>query len=271
MKKLFVALMSVTALLLVACGQTESSQPPTETGPDKLAVGVMEGLYADVLEVAKTEAAKNDLEIDIVTFTDIAKPNIALIEGDLDANIFQHEPYMKQFNADQGTDLVSVGKAQLSPTGIYSETYQDISEVADGAKFALPNDPTNMGRALLILQEANLIKVKDGVENPVVSDVTENPKNIEFIELELTQIPRQLSEVDFAAINTHLAIEAGLDPIKDPIFIEGKNSPYFVQIVVPAENADDPAVKKLVAAYQSDAVKQFIEEKTGGAVIPGWE
>lgn len=274
MKKSLLVFISIISLVLAACGQNESVESTASTdttGEEKLVVGVMEGLYADIMAVAVEEAAKDGLEIEVVTFTDIAKPNTALVEGELDVNIFQHEPYMNQFNADQGADLVAVAKAQLSPVGIYSEKYESIDEVEDGATYLLPDDPTNMGRALLLLQEADLIKVKDGVENPEISDVTENPKNIEFVEVVAAQLARQLSEVDFGAINTHLAIDAGLDPINDPIFKEGTSSKYFVQIVVPAENAEDPALKKLVNAYQSDAVKQFIEAETKGALIPGWE
>ena len=267
MKKLLLVVIGLVALTLAACGNDEGTSTLSE---DKLVVGSMSGQQEGIVEVAAEVAAENGLDIEIKTFSDYIIPNTALDEGDLDVNIYQHKPFLKQFNEDRGTDLVPVAEAFLNPMAIFSEKYASIDEVEDGVTFGLPNDPTNGGRALLMLQEAGLIKVKEDVENPSVMDIVENPKNLEFIELEAAQIPKQLSEVDFAAINSNYALESGLDPIKDSIYRESTDSPYVVYIVVRAENKDHPAVKKLVEAYQSDKVKTYIEETFQGTLIPAW-
>ncbi|WP_067724561.1 MetQ/NlpA family ABC transporter substrate-binding protein [Oceanobacillus damuensis] len=267
MKKLLLAIIGLVALTLAACGNEDTST----LSEDKLVVGSMAGDQAEIVEFVAEIAAEDGLEIEVMTFSDYIMPNTALEEGDLDANIYQTLPFLDQYNEDHGTDFVPVGAAFLNPMAIFSEKYESIDEVEDGALFALPNDPTNGARALLMLQETGLIKVNEEETNPSVMDIVENPKNLEFIELEAAQIPRQLSEVDFAAINSNYSFEAGLNPIEDSIYRESTDSPYTVNIVVRAENEDDPAVQKLVDAYQSDAVKDKIEEVFGGTLLPGWE
>lgn len=268
-KRLLFIFLSLVALTLAACGGNKEE----EAGPlseDKLVVGSMDGEQAKILEVVAEVAAEDGLEIEIKTFSDYIMPNTALDEGDLDANIYQHKPFLDQFNADHGTDFVPVGAAFLNPMAIFSDKYESLDEVEDGATFGLPNDPSNGTRALLMLQEAGLIKLDESVANPSIYDVVENPKNLDFIELEAAQIPKQLSEVDFAAINSNYSFEAGLHPIEDSIYREATDSPYTVNIVVRAENKDDPAVQKLVKAYQSDKVKAHIEEAFEGTLLPGW-
>lgn len=267
-KLLLLVVISLVTFTLAACGGEEDTSTLSE---DKLIVGATSGPQEEILEVAAEVAAEDGLEIEIKSFSDYILPNTALDEGDLDANSYQHKPFLDEFNEDHGTDLVPVGATILNPMGVFSEKYTSIDEVEDGATFGLPNDPTNGSRALLILQDAGLIKVDEEVDNPSVIDVVENPKNLEFIELEAAQIPKQLSEVDFAAINTNFALEAGLSPVEDSIYREGTDSPYVNYIVVRAENEDDPVVQKLVDAYQSDKVKTFIEEEFQGSMIPAWE
>lgn len=276
MKKAVILLSVIlAAVLLGACGKDnkdESKSDAKQLSDKKLVVGVTAGLHEEILEEVAKEAKKDGLEIEPKVFSDYVIPNTSLSEGDLDANSYQHKPFMDAFNKDHKTDLAAVGSTVLIPMGVYSEKLKDLKELPDKAKFGLPNDPTNGARALLILEKAGLIKLKDGVkENATVYDVEKNKKNIEFVELDASQIPKQLSELDAAAINTNFAMEAGLTPKKDAIYLESTDSPYVNEIVVRAENKNDPAVKKLVKAYQTDSVKKFIEEKFDGSVIPSWK
>ncbi|MFD1608204.1 MetQ/NlpA family ABC transporter substrate-binding protein [Oceanobacillus luteolus] len=259
------------ASLLVACGEEETGDAAIDE--KNIVVGVTSGPQEEIAEVAAEVAAEEfGLEVELKVFSDYVLPNTALSEGDLDLNSYQHGPFLDQFNEDHGTDLVPVGKTILNPMGIYSETYESIEDLPDGAKFGLPNDPTNGGRALFILEEAGVITLEEGkAETASIHDVVDNPKNLEFIELDAAQIPKQLSEVDVAAINTNFALEAGISPKEDSILLESTNSPYVNYIVVRAENEDDPTVEKFVQAYQSDKVKTFIEEEFQGSIIPSWD
>jgi len=276
MKKAVILLSVIlAAVLLGACGKDtkdESKSDAKQLSDKKLVVGVTAGLHEEILEEVAKEAKKDGLEIEPKVFSDYVIPNTSLSEGDLDANSYQHKPFMDAFNKDHKTDLAAVGSTVLIPMGVYSEKLKDLKDLPDKAKFGLPNDPTNGARALLILEKAGLIELKDGVkEAATVYDVEKNKKNIEFVELDASQIPKQLSELDAAAINTNFAMEAGLTPKKDAIYLESTDSPYVNEIVVRAENKNDPAVKKLVKAYQTDSVKKFIEEKFDGSVIPSWK
>ncbi|WP_144513138.1 MetQ/NlpA family ABC transporter substrate-binding protein [Bacillus sp. FJAT-22090] len=272
MKKFGLLLSSVLlAGTLAACGDS-SSEGDKALNEKKLVVGVTAGPHEQIVEKAAEVAAKDGLEIDIKVFSDYILPNTALAEKDLDANSYQHGPFLDTFNEDHGTDLVPVGKTILNPMGIYSEKYKSVDELPDGATFGLPNDPTNGARALYILEENGYIKIKeDKRETASIYDIEENPKNLKFIELEAAQIPKQLSEVDAAAINTNFALDAGINPKEDSILLESSKSPYVNYIVVRAENKDDPTIQKFVKAYQSEEVKQFIEEEFQGSVLPSWD
>ena len=258
---------------LAACGDSSASGGETKAlNTDKLVVGVTAGPHEQIVEAAAKVAEKDGLKIELKVFSDYILPNTSLSEGDLDANSYQHEPFLDTFNEDHGTDLVPVGKTILNPMGVYSDKYDSIDDLPDGATFGLPNDPTNGARALFILQEEGYIKLKEGTgETASIYDVEENKKNLKFIELEAAQIPKQLSEVDAAAINTNFALEAGINPKEDSILLESSNSPYVNYIVVRAENEDDPTIQKFIKAYQSEEVKQFIEEEFKGSVLPSWE
>lgn len=272
MKK-FAFLLSTVLLsgALVACGNDATSETKA-INEDKIVVGVTAGPHEQIVEVAAKVAAKDGLEVELKVFSDYILPNTALSEEDLDANSYQHEPFLDTFNEDHGTDLVPVGKTILNPMGVYSDKYDSIDDLPDGATFGIPNDPTNGARALYILEENGFIKIKkDKRETASIYDIEENPKNIEFIELEAAQIPKQLSEVDAAAINTNFALEAGISPKEDSILLESSDSPYVNYIVVRAENKDDPTIQKFVKAYQSEEVKKFIEEEFKGSVLPSWD
>lgn len=256
--------------ILAACGNNaENAEALSE---DKLVVGVTAGPQEQILEAAAEVAAEDGLEIEIKVFSDYVLPNTTLAEGDLDANSYQHKPFLDEFNEDHDTDLVPVGETILNPMGVYSETYDNIDDLPQGATFGLPNDPSNGSRSLFILEEAGLITLdEENKETASIHDVVDNPLELEFVELDAAQIPNQLSEVDAAAINTNFALGAGISPKDDAILLESTNSPYVNYIVVRAENQDDPVVETLVNAYQSDKVKAFIEEEFEGSIIPGWE
>ena len=216
-------------------------------------------------------AKEKGLNIEVVEFTDYVMPNQALADGDLNANSFQHQPYLDQMIADRGLDLVTIAKTITTPMGVYAAKLKSLDELPEGGKVAIPNDPTNGGRALLLLADKGVIKLKDDVGlTPTPLDVTENPKKLEFLELEAAQLPRSLADTDIAVINTNYAIEADLDPMTDSIAMENADSPYANIIVVRKEDENADWAKQLVEAYHDPAIKKFIEEKYKGAVIPAF-
>lgn len=271
---LFVLLIAV----LAACGGGNKEEAGDKgekaeglLSDGKLTVGVTAGEHEEIMEKVKELAADKDLEIDIKTFSDYPIVNEALSQGDLDLNVFQHEPYLNEQKKDRNYDIVKVGNTITTPMGVYSNKVKDISDLKKGAKLGLPNDPTNGGRSLLLFEKAGLIKLKEGVgETPSVKDIEENKNDYQFVELEAAQIPRQLDDLDAAAINSNYAIESGLVPTKDSIFIEDKDSPWVNIVAARAEDKDDPAIKQFLDVYQTDEIKQFIEETYKGSVIPGW-
>lgn len=270
MKKL-TKLTATLLVLLFALGLTAGCSKQSSTQDKPLKVGVTAGPHAEVMDVVKKVAEKQGLKVEVVEFNDYIQPNVALFQGDIDVNSFQHQPYLDNMVKDRNYDIVSVGKTVIFPMGIYSKKLKNIDDVKSGAIVAIPNDPTNGGRALLLLEKIGLIKLKPNAGiKAAVTDIIENPKNLKIKELEAAQIPRSLEDVDVAAINTNYAMTAGLVPTKDAIAIEDVNSPYANIIAVKAANKDNPAVQKLVKAYQSDEVKQFIKEHFKGSVAAGW-
>lgn len=243
----------------------------TTASAETIKVGVTPGPHAQILEAAKPVAAKKGLDIQIVEFSDYVVPNTALESGDIQANSFQHQPYLDNQVADRGFKIVSVGTTVNFPIGIYSKKYKSIDALPAGATLAIPNDPTNGGRVLLLLRDKGLIKLRDGVGfKPSVADITENPKKLKIVEIDAAQLPRSLPDVDAAGINTNYAKEAGLDPVKDPILREDPKGPYVNVIAVRVQDKDKPWVTTLVESYRSPEVKTFIEETFKGAVLPSW-
>ncbi|MCG9081703.1 MetQ/NlpA family ABC transporter substrate-binding protein [Laribacter hongkongensis] len=238
---------------------------------DKLTVAATAVPHAEILEFVKPALAKEGVELDVKVFTDYVQPNVQVAEKRLDANFFQHKPYLDEFNKGKGTNLVTVVGVHIEPFGAYSTKYKKLADLPQGATVAIPNDPTNGGRALMLLDKAGVIKLK----NPnnvlaTVKDVSANPKKLKFKELEAATLPRVLSQVDLALINTNYALAAKLNPMKDALAIEGKQSPYVNILVSRPDNQATPAMKKLSAALTSPATKKFIEDKYQGAVVPAF-
>ncbi|MGF6263327.1 D-methionine transport system substrate-binding protein [Paraburkholderia youngii] len=238
---------------------------------DTIKVGVTGGPHAQIMDVVKTVAAKNGLTIKIVEFSDYVQPNAALASGDLDANSYQHDPYLQAQVKDRGYKLIRVADTVTYPMGIYSKKVKSLAELQPGAKIAVPNDPTNGGRALLLLQKQGLLKLRaDAGLKATPLDIVDNPKKLKIVELDAAQIPRSLGDVDAAAINTNFAMEAGLKPKQDAIAIEDPKGPYVNVIAIREADKNKPWVAKLVAAYHSPEVKQFVDSKFGGSVITSW-
>ncbi|GAB5099363.1 MetQ/NlpA family ABC transporter substrate-binding protein [Caballeronia sp. HLA56] len=238
---------------------------------DAIRVGVTGGPHAQIMDVVKQVAAKNGLKITVIEFSDYVQPNAALSAGDLDANSYQHLPYLDAQVKDRGYKLIKVADTVTFPMGIYSKKIKSLGELQNGARVAVPNDPTNGGRALLLLQKQGLLKLRaDAGLKATPIDIVENPKKLKIVELDAAQIPRSLADVDAAAINTNFAMEAGLKPNADAIAIEDPHGPYANIIAIRAVDKDKPWVAKLVAAYHSPEVKQFIAGKYSGAVIAAW-
>ena len=262
LKNLFTLITLSSTLLLSACNDK------TET----LKVGVISGPEHEVMEVAKKVAKeKYNREIELVIFTDYATPNEALNKADLDVNAFQHKPYLDKQIADKGYKLTPVGNTFVYPIAAYSKKIKSIDELKDGDKIALPNDPTNLGRALILLEKQGLIKLKDNTNLLSTRvDIIENPKNLDIQEVEAPLLPRTLDDVAFSVINTTYAGQVGLTPTKDGIFVEDKNSPYVNLIVSRIDNKDKEIVKDFVKAYQSEEVFQKANEVFKGSMIKGW-
>jgi len=272
MKKISVllAILITAAALAVGCGGQKAGAPvPAEKKSIK--VGVTAGPHAEIMEVVKKVAAKDGLEIQIVEFSDYMTPNIALSQGDIDVNSYQHQPFLDNQVKDRKYDIVSIGKTVIFPMGFYSKKVKSAAELRKGATVAIPNDPTNGGRAVLLLAKAQLINLKPGVGiKATVADIAANPKNIRIKELDAAQIPRSLDDVDAAVINTNYAIVAGLIPTKDALVIEDADSPYANVIAVRTKDKDNPVFQSLLKAYRSPEVKQWIDEKYKGSIVPVW-
>lgn len=254
----------LAALLLTAGLATAASA-------ETIRVGVSAGPHAEILEQVKKVAAQDGLDIKIIEFTDYVVPNTALASGDIEANSFQHLPYLDNQVKDRGFKLVSVGQTVVFPMGFYSKKVKSFDELPVGATVAIQNDPTNGGRSLLLLQAKGVIKLRDGVGlKPTLLDIAENPKKLRLIELDAAQLPRSLDDVTAAAVNTNYAVEAGLDPVKDAIARETADSPYTNIIAVREQDKDKPWVAALLKAYHTQPVKEFIQTRFKGAVVTSW-
>lgn len=226
--------------------------------------------HAEILEFIKPELKKDGYELEIKVFNDYVVPNLAVEDGDLDANYFQHIPYLNEFNANKGTHLVKTAGVHLEPMGIYSKKIKSLKDLKDGATISIPNDPTNESRALDVLVNAKLIEVDNSAKLRTPLDITKNSKNLKFKELEAATLPRTLDDVDIAVINTNFAMNANLNPTKDALALESKDSPYVNIVVVKEGNQNSKKIKALDAALNTKAVKDFIADKYKGAIIPAF-
>ena len=276
-KFLSLALALVLSLSLAACGSKKEEAPaaapaetPTETTePVVLNVAASSTPHAEILEQVVDVLAEQGIDLQIHEYGDYVVPNTAVEEGEEDANYFQHIPYLESFNEKEGTHLVSVGGIHIEPMGVYAGKTASLEELPDGAEIAVPNDPTNEGRALLLLEAQGLIKLADSSNlEATPNDIVENPKNLTFKELEAAMIPNAVDEVDLSVINVNYALEAGFNPTEDALAIEDANSPYVNIVAVKEGNENNPAVLALVEALQSDTVRDFINDTYSGAVVP---
>ena len=278
MKKLSILL--TTALLaigLVGCGgndkgkdsaaQTAGSETKKEL--KEIVVGATPVPHAEILKEVDKLLEKDGYKLKIVEFTDYQIPNTALAEKELDANFFQHVPFLNKTIEEKKYELDYTVKVHIEPMGLYSKKIKDLKELKDGAEIAIPNDPTNGARALRVLETAGLIKVKEG-ELVTKVDITENKKNLKVTELDAAQLPRVLGDVDAAVINANYAIEAELNPTKDAISIESLDSPYANVLAVRKEDKEKDNIKALSKALTSPEIKKFIEEKYNGNVVPAF-
>jgi D-methionine transport system substrate-binding protein len=253
------------ALAVLSLGATALAAEP-------LKVGIMSGDEEVIWEEVQKVAAERGLELELIVFSDYVLPNEALNAGDLDANAFQHKPYLDSQVETHGYEIVSVGTTFVTPIGLYSNRVKSVDELQTGAVIGIPNDPSNGGRGLLLLEAQGLITLAPGVGiTPSVIDIVENPKELEIQELDAAQLARSLADLDAAVINTNYAREAGLNPRSDAVAIEStENNPYNNLIAVRAEDKDKPFVRELVAAFQSTEIRDFIDNNFGGAFLPAF-
>ena len=274
MKKLLTILGTalLSTALLAGCGSTSSTDSNKSANDNTITVAASPSPHAEILEVAKEVLAEQGINLDIKVFNDYVIPNTATESGEVDANYFQHTPYLDDFNKENGAHLVPVASIHYEPFGIYAGKTNSLDALADGAKVSVPNDTTNEARALLLLEAQGLIKLKDGAGLSATKlDIVENPKNLDIEEIEAAQLPRTLSDVDIAVINGNYAIDAGLS-VSDALAVEAQDSEaaktYANILVVKDGNQENDDIKALVSALESDKVKEFIQQKYNGAVVP---
>lgn len=266
MKRLLslVSIFVLSLVLLAGC-------TPKKSGDNEIKIGVSPNPHSKLVSLVLEDLEKEGVKVTLIEFTDFVKPNIALNDGELDANFFQHEPYLNEFRAKENLNIVSLGKVHVEPMALYSNESKSIDDLNDGAKIAIPNDTVNGGRALLLLEAHGLIRLKYGAGlEATKKDIIENPKNLKVIALKAAGLPRVLNDVDAAVINGNYALEAGLNPIKDGLVVEGRDSPYANLIAVREGEENLDKFIKLLEALQSDKIKQYIEDNYDGAVVPAF-
>ncbi|XAW90110.1 MetQ/NlpA family lipoprotein [Vibrio sp. CDRSL-10 TSBA] len=265
LKGLLAIAAAASALVLAGCGDKAVDN-------SKVKIGVIAGAEAQVAEVAaKVAKQKYDLDVELVTFTDYVTPNAALDDGSIDANAFQHKPYLDKQIADRGYKLAIVGNTFVYPIAAYSKQITSVDQLQEGARIAVPNDPTNLGRSLILLEQQGLIKLREGAGlEATVRDIAENPKNFRIVELEAPQLPRSLDDVELAIINSTFASSIGLTPEKDGVFVEDKESPYVNLLVARQDNVNAENVQNFLKAYQTEEVDKAASEIFNGGSVKGW-
>ena len=253
------------AAAIVACSAALA------TSAETLTVAATPVPHADILRLVAPDLKNADYELKIVEFSDFVSPNMALDAGEVDANYYQHKPFLDDAVKSRGLKIVSVAPIHILPMAAYSKKIKNIADTPEGAHVSIPNDPANGGRALLLLQSAGLIKLKDGAgATATVLDIAENPRKLRFTEVEAAQVPRTIDDVELAVVNSNYAIGVGLNPVKDSIFIESKDSPYAVVVAARQGEEAKPGIEALVKALRTDKVKKFMLDKYQGGVVPVW-
>lgn len=275
--KRFLVLLTCLALMVGAitgCGGNTAQGPADNSGDTaktKITVGATAKPHAEILEVVKPMLTEEGIDLDIKVFTDYILINPALKAGQIDANFFQHVPYLDDFNKNNDANLVWTVKVHNEPMGVYSKSIDDLKNLEKKAIVGIPNDATNGGRALMVLEKAGLITLKeDAGVTATDKDIVDNPLNLDIKMMDASMLPRSLEDLDICVINSNHAIEANLNPVKDSIFMESKDSPFANILVVRPENKDDEAIKKLGEALQSPEVKAFLEDTYQGACVPAF-
>jgi len=259
----------LTTLALAGCGNGTPSTGDAHSAP--LTVAATAVPHAEILEVVKPILAKEGVALDIKVFNDYVQPNDQVVQGHIDVNYFQTEPYLAAYNKDRGTDLQTIVGVHIEPFGAYSRRFKSLDALPNGADVVIPNDPSNNSRALILLDKFGVIKLKDpGNPLSTLRDIVSNPKQLKFRELDSAMLPRVLDQVDLALINTNYALDAGLDPTRDALAIESRDSPYVNFLVGLPAAKDDPRVQKLAKALTGPEVRAFIESKYKGAVLPAF-
>ena len=264
-KSYIISFLTCILLILTSCSSEEKVRP--------IKVGVMAGPEAEIMKVAKDVSKKYfDLDVQIVEFSDYSMPNTALAEGTIDANLFQHQPFLNVIIEKKKYDLTPIGKVFIYPMGIYSKRHNTLIDIPKGAKIGIPSDPTNEGRALRLLANAKLIVIPEDIDDVDLTPqkVRENPFYIKFKEMDAAQLPRALGDLDYAVINTNYALNAGLRPYPDAIMMENADSPYANLLVVRTADKDDPRFKELLRALHSKSVQEKANELFMNQAIPAW-
>ncbi len=257
--------------VISGCGGDKKPVASSAAVKNEISVGITPGYSEQVMEYAAKEAAKQGLTVNIKTFSDYVTPDQALAAGDIDLNSFQHGPFLQAFNEKNGTHLVSIGNTYLAPLRVYSNKITSIKDVPDGAKVSIPNDPSNGGRALLLLDHNGLLKLKPGTDptKATINDIAENPKKLEIIELEAAQLPRSLDDVTISVINAGYAKSANLDS-KKALATEDNTSPYVNIIAAREQDKDNPTYQKFVKIFQSDNVRKYINDNFSDGLVPAF-
>lgn len=275
LRKLFAAALvgALSVSMLAGCGSSKGDSKKDSSENKTIKVAASATPHAEILEYAKTALKEKGYDLEVTIFDDYVKPNEVVESGEFDANYFQHEPYLNSFNEEKGTHLVIAGKIHYEPFGIYPGTKKSLDDIADGDTIAVPNDTTNEARALLLLQDNGIIKLKDGAGiNATVNDIEENPHNIEIVELEAAQVARVVDETSFVVLNGNYALQAGFSVSKDALAYEKSDSEaaktYVNVIAVKEGNENNEVIKALVDVLKSDDVKKYINDTYDGAVLP---
>lgn len=257
--------------VISGCGGDKKPAASSAAVKNEISVGITPGYSEQVMEYAAKEAAKQGLTVNIKTFSDYVTPDQALAAGDIDLNSFQHGPFLQAFNEKNGTHLVSIGNTYLAPLRVYSNKITSIKDVPDGAKVSIPNDPSNGGRALLLLDHNGLLKLKPGTDptKATINDIAENPKKLEITELEAAQLPRSLDDVTISVINAGYAKSANLDS-KKALATEDNTSPYVNIIAAREQDKDNPTYQKFVKIFQSDNVRKYINDNFSDGLVPAF-